>query len=178
MTHTKKTALCGVFTGLSIALMWIGSFVPSMDYALPAMAGMFVFLLVLELGPAWPTGVYLATSVLAALLLPNKSVALFYILFFGGYPVLRWLLECKLPKGLAWVCKFAVFNVSMISGYFLAVQLFGLELSDFGVFGQYAGLFMIVLGNATFVVYDAMVLASFQALYNKRWQKKLRHLLQ
>ena len=178
MTHTKKIALCGIFTGLSLALMWIGSFVPSMEYALPAAAGLLVFLLVLELGPGWPAGVYVATSVLAALLLPNKGVALFYLMFFGNYPVLRWWFERKLPKGLAWLCKFAVFNAMMISAYFLAVQLFGIELSDFGVFGQYAGLFMVVLGNATFVIYDAMILSSFEALYNKRWQKKLRHLLQ
>jgi len=178
MTHTKKLALCGVFTGLSLALMWMVSFVPSMDYALPAAAGMLVFLLVLELGPGWPAGVYVATSVLSALLLPNKSVALFYIMFFGGYPVLRWVFEAKMPKGLAWLCKFAVFNSTMISAYFLAVQIFGLELSDFGTFGQYAGLFMIILGNATFVIYDAMILSSLQSLYNKRWQKKLRHLLQ
>ena len=177
MTHTKKLALCGVFAGLSLALMWMVSFIPSMDYALPAAAGMLIFLLVLELGPAWPFGVYVATSVLSALLLPVKGVALFYIMFFGGYPVLRWFLERRLPKPLAWLCKFAVFNATMISAYFLAVWVLGVELSDFGAFGQYAGLFMIVLGNATFVVYDAMVLASFQAIYNKRWKKKLRHLL-
>jgi len=175
MTHVKKIALSGVFAGLSLALMWMVSFVPSMDYALPAAAGMLTLLLVAELGPAWPLGVYVAASALSALLLPNKMVALLYAMFFGYYPVLRHVLEKKLPKWLAWICKFAVFNAAMVAGYYLAVFVFNIELSDFGpTFGKYAAVIMLGMGNFSFILYDAMILSSFQALYIKRWRKKLR----
>ena len=178
MTHTKKIALCGIFAGLSLALMWMVSFVPWMDYALPAVAGLFVFALVIELGPLWPTGVYVATSILSALLLPNKNVALIYIMFFGGYPVLRLLLERRLPKWFAWICKLAVFNAMAVAAYYLAVFVFQFELSDFGPnFGRYAAIVMLAVGNFAFVLYDAAILSSFEALYTKRWRKKLRRLL-
>ena len=177
MTHTKKIALSGVFTGLSLALMWTGSFVPGMDYVMPMVASMFTFVLVIELGPAWPAGVYLATSILVALLLPNKVLALIYIMFFGFYPVLRHLLQHKLPKWLAWALKLLVFNATMISAYYLAVFVFALDISDFGLFGQYAVLFMLVAGNFAFVLYDAAILSSFEVIYIKRWRKKLRRLM-
>ena len=178
MTHTKKTALCGIFTGLSLALMWMGSFVPWMDYALPALAGMFVFALVIELGPLWPTGVYIATSILSALLLPNKNVALIYIMFFGCYPVLRLLLQRRLPKWLAWICKLALFNTAAVAAYYLAVFIFQIELSDFGPdFGRYAAIVMLAVANFAFLLYDAAILSSFELLYTKRWRQKLRRLL-
>jgi len=177
MTHTKKTALCGVFTGLSLALMWMGSLVPSMEYVLPATAGVLMFALVIELGPLWPTGVYVATSILSALLLPNKTIALFYIAFFGGYPLLRWLFAKKLPAWLALILKFAVFCATMIAAYYLAVFVFGIELSDLGAFGRYAEIIMLALGNLSFALYDLMILSSFEALYKKRWRKRLNHLL-
>jgi len=179
MTHVKKIALSGVFAGLSLALMWTGSFVPYMDYALPAAAGLLIVLLVAELGPVWPLGVYVAASALSALLLPNKMVALLYAMFFGYYPALRYALERKLPKWPAWLCKLALFNATMVAGYYLAVFVFKLELSDFGeTFGRYAAVVMLAMGNASFLLYDAMILSSFQVLYIKRWRKRLRYLME
>jgi len=177
MTHTKKIALSGVFAGLSLALMWTGSFVPWMDYVMPMLASMFTFLLVLELGPTWPTGVYVATSILSALLLPNKVLALIYVMFFGGYPVLRYLMQQKLPKWLAWVLKFALFNAMMVASYYLAVFVFGLEFSDFGMFGQYAMVLTLLMGNVAFFAYDAAILSMFELLYHKRWRKKLQRIM-
>lgn len=177
MSYTKKLALSGVFAGLALALMWIVSFVPSMDYALPAAAGMLTMLLVVEVGPSWSMGVYVVAATLALLLLPNKSAALFYAMFFGYYPALKALLERRLPVWLGWICKFAVFNGTIVSAYLLAVRVFGVDLDDFGEFGRYAELVLLATGNLAFFVYDKMVLSVFWMLYQRRWRKKLQHLL-
>jgi hypothetical protein len=177
MTHTKKLALCGVFAGLTLALMWMVSFVPSMDYALPAMAGMLSLLLVLELNRLWAFGVYAAAALLCCLLLPAKTVALLYAVFFGYYPILKSLLEEKLPRWLEWVLKMLVFNATMVGAYLLAVELFGLDMEDFGeTFGRYAKAILLAVGNMAFIVYDYFILTSFIAIYNKRWRKKLQKL--
>lgn len=177
MTTTKKTALCGVFTGLSLALMWTLSVIPWMDYTAPALAGLLVFVLVLHLNWRWAAAVYVASSVLSALLLPNKSIAVIYILVFGGYPLLRHALQ-RLPKWLAWLCKLAAFNAAMLASYYFAVFLFGIDLAaDFGWFGQFAILIVLALGNLTFLLYDAIILDTFALIYRKRWQKKLQHYL-
>ena len=178
MSHTKKLALSGVFAGLTVAVLWVFSLVPYVDYALPAIAGMVTLLLVLEIGRVWSAAVYLAAAVLCNLLLPNKSIALFYAAFFGYYPILKSLLEDKLPKWLAWLCKFAVFNAAMVGAYVLATKLFDMELEDFGeTFGKFAKAIMLMVGNAAFAVFDTMVLSTFIVLYNRRWRKKLRRLM-
>jgi len=178
MTKPKSLALSGVFAGLTIAVMWTGSFIPSMDYALPAMAGMLTLLLVLELNPAWATGVYAAAAALSLLLLPVKGVALFYAMFFGYYPALKTVLEGRLPAWLAWACKFAVFNAAVISAYTLATYVFSIDLEDFGeTFGRWAKAVMLVVGNFSFWIYDYMVLSVFAALYRRRWRKKLHKLM-
>jgi len=178
MTHTKSLALSGVFAGLTLALMWTGSFLPSMDYALPAAAGALTLLLVLELNSVWALGVYAAAAALSLLLLPVKGVPLLYAMFFGYFPVLKTLLEGKLPAWLAWICKFAAFNAAVISAYVLATKVFNIDLDDFGeTFGRYAKAAMLAIGNATFFIYDFMVLSVFEALYRRRWRKKLRKLM-
>lgn len=178
MQKTKSVALCGIFAGLTLALLWVFSFIPSLDYALPAAAGALILLLVVELGPPWALGVYLAAGTLSVLLLPNKIVALLYAMFFGYYPILKTVLERRLPAALAWVLKFLAFNAAAISAYYLVTELFSLDLSDFSpAFAKYAEAIMLVLGNAAFFLYDFMILSTFALLYRRRWQKRLRKLM-
>jgi len=178
MTKTKSLALSGVFAGLTLAVMWTGSFIPSMDYALPAMAGMLTLLLVMELNTVWALGVYAAAATLSLLLLPVKGVALFYAMFFGYYPALKTVLEGRLPTWLAWICKVAIFNAAVISAYTLATYVFNIDLEDFGeTFGRWAKAVMLAVGNFSFWMYDYMVLSVFVGLYRRRWRKKLHKLM-
>ncbi|MCL2107392.1 MAG: hypothetical protein FWH26_10110 [Oscillospiraceae bacterium] len=178
MTHTKKTALCGVFAGLSLALLWVFSFIPSLEYALPAAAGMLILCIVLEVDRLWALMAYAVSAVLAMLLLPEKTVPLLYTLFFGYFPVLKSLLEQRLPRLVEIPVKFAVFNATMIAVYYIGTFLFGLEFDDFGEkFGQYAPWVLLALGNLIFVIYDFMVLNNFIRVYRRHWQKRLRKLL-
>jgi len=178
MTKIKSLALSGVFAGLSLALMWTGSFIPSMDYALPAMAGMLTLLLVLELNSLWALGVYAAAAALSLLLLPTKGVPLLYAMFFGYYPALKSTLERRLPAWLAWICKLAAFNAAVVSAYVLATKVFNIDLDDFGeTFGRWAKIVMLAVGNFSFWMYDYMVLSVFAGLYRKRWRKKLHKLM-
>ncbi len=178
MKQTRCLALCGVFAGLILALMWMGSLIPSMEYALPAAASMLILLLVLQLNSYWALGVYAATAALSLLLLPNKSAALLYFMFFGFYPAVKSMLERRLPAWLAWICKFIIFNVTIIAAYYFATKVFAIDLDDFGeIFGRYAKAILLVAGNLAFWIYDHMVLSAFAAIYRKRWRKKLSRLM-
>ena len=178
MTNTKKLALSGIFAGLTLALMWVFSFVPSMEYALPAMASMTSLLMVLELNHIWAMAVYGVAAVLSCLLLPDKGVAVVYTLLFGYYPILKSLLEQYLPKWLSWICKFAAFSLALTGIYYLVTKVFGMEVEYIGkAFGKYALLVLLAIGNVIFFVFDLMVLSSFTMLYQRRWRKKMRHLM-
>ena len=178
MTNTKKLALSSIFAGLTLALMWVFSFIPSMEYAIPAMAGVTSLLIVLELNHIWAIAMYGVAAVLSVLMLPDKGIAVVYTLFFGYYPILKSLLEQYLPKWLSWLCKFAAFNAAAVGIYYLTTKVFGLPWDEFGeTFEKYAKVFMLAVGNAVFFVYDLMVLTTFTMLYQRRWQKKMKHLM-
>ncbi|MDR2753748.1 MAG: hypothetical protein LBB50_05520 [Oscillospiraceae bacterium] len=175
MTQTKKLALCGVFAGLAVALLWVLSFVPSLEYALPALAGLLTLLVVAEAGPLWALGTYLTAAVLALLLLPEKTVALLYAALFGYYPAVKHLLERRLPAWVAFLIKTALFNLAVVGVYFLSVYLFGVALEDFGeTFGKFAKAITLGLGNVTFWLYDKAILTSFSILWKRSWRKKLQ----
>jgi hypothetical protein len=168
----KKTALCGIFAGFSLAMMILISLFPSMDLALPAVAGLVILFMVIELGKGWAFCVYCVVSVLSVLLLGNKFAALLYAAFFGIYPILKSIFESKLRKVLEIICKLASFNLMIVGCYLIGSKFFGVTLDAFGgLFAQYTPWIMLAIGNLTFFFYD-YTLNQCIRLYKQKLQKK------
>lgn len=177
MHQTKKLALCGVFAGLSLAIMWMISFIPAMDYALPAMAGLLVIPVISEYGRRWALGVYLAAGILGMLLVPNKIVPLLYVGFFGYYPILKSLFARRLPLWAERLLLQGIFNVAAVSAVLLGGWLFGIEGDDMlGFLGPYAPLVMLLCANIAFFAFDYAI-GNFWRVYDKKWRKKLQRML-
>ncbi len=177
MHQTKKVALSGVFAGLALALMWLVSLVPAMDYALPAMAGLVAIPIIPELGRGWAAGVYLTAAVLSMLLLPNKIVPLLYAAFFGYYPILKSFLAQRLPGWAQRLLLLLVFNAAAVGSVYIGARLFGLELEEMPAsFGIYAPLVMLAAANFAFLLFDFTV-GNISRLYEKKWRKKLQRAL-
>ncbi|MDR2647383.1 MAG: hypothetical protein LBB67_04580 [Oscillospiraceae bacterium] len=175
MTTSKNLAVCGIFTGLSLALLYLVSFIPTLDLALPAAAGLLLIVIVLELGRGWAFGVFAACAAVAFFVVPNKSVTLYYAGFFGYYPILKSFLEQKLPRVPEWIVKILFFNAAIIGMYFLALKFLGLDMGGFPPnLARYLPLILLVLANVTFLIYDIMVIDRVAILYNKRLQAKFR----
>ena len=109
LKNTSKIALSAVFAALSVALMALISVIPSLELALPAIAGLFVAVIVIEIDKKWALGVWLAVSVLSLIIVPNEETAIVYTVFFGYYPVLKSVLESKTPRVVEYIIKIAVF---------------------------------------------------------------------
>ena len=89
MKQSSKTALGGVVSALSVTLMLMTAVIPFMTYALPLLAGALLILMVIEINKRWAFIVYVAVSLLAVLVVPDKEAAVFYIAFFGYYPIIK-----------------------------------------------------------------------------------------
>ena len=88
MGQSAKTAIGGILTGLSIIILMptvFGIFV----YALPLIASALILFSVIELGRKWAFGIYAAVSILGLLLIPNKEAVVYYVAFFGYYPIVK-----------------------------------------------------------------------------------------
>ena len=84
--RTKRLTVCAMLTALGVTLSWLGSLVSVLDMCTALFTALLLVPVVIEYGKGYPWGVWLATTVLALLLLPNKTPAAVY-LAFGYYPI-------------------------------------------------------------------------------------------
>ncbi len=134
---------------LSVMIMLIGSLFQTLDLSAAAAAGLTVVFAMVELGGKYAFSIYAVSSVLAFLLLPNKSPALIFAVFAGHYPILKAYIQRVKFRWIAYLLKIAVFNLFFTSIILIGKGVLGLE-DDLYRFGY----MVYLLGNVTFIVYD------------------------
>ena len=91
MKQTAKTALGGIVAALSLTVLLAFSFLPFLEYALPAFAGALIMLIVIEINKAWAFGVYLSVSLLALILMRRCLAIIPYLNLFLRASCLEYL---------------------------------------------------------------------------------------
>lgn len=114
---TKRIAVLAMLSALGVVILYAGAIISVMDISVAVIASMLAVFAVIEYGKSAPWLVFAVTSVLSLLLLPQKSPAVMYALFFGYYPILKEKYEKK-GKIFGWVLKEATFHVAIIVMYF------------------------------------------------------------
>ena len=125
---TKRIAVLAMLSALGVVILYAGALVSVMDISVAVIASMLAVIAVIEYGKGAPWLVFGVTSILSLLLLPQKSPAVMYALFFGYYPILKEKFE-KRGKVLSWVLKEASFHVAIIVMYF-ALRAVAFETVD------------------------------------------------
>lgn len=171
MKKSAKTALGGITASLSLVFMLLTAVFPFLTYASPEIAGTLLIIMVLELNKKWAFGAYVTVSLLSLFILPDKEAAMMYVGFFGFYPILKPVLESKLPRVWEWLCKFLVFNASVCVSYLIIVYIFSIPIEGMERFGKWAVPALLAMGNVMFILYD-MVISRLVSIYLNRWQKK------
>lgn len=110
ITTAQKISFSAVMCAIGVIILFLGSVFEVIDITMAALASFLVIVCMIEISGYMPFLVFLATTVLAFLLLPNKTVVLIYGLFFGFYPIVKNRLE-GLPALFCWIAKFAFFNL-------------------------------------------------------------------
>lgn len=155
--QSVKVAFCGIITALCALLMFLAGLIPIGIYVLPALSGILLILVVVEIGPRWAWSVYAAVSILSLLIVPDREAAVLFLLFFGYYPILKSGIERIRSKPVRVLLKLADFNLSMIAEFYIGVYLLGVPRNSFDIFGvSLPGVFLIA-GNFAFCLYDYAV---------------------
>lgn len=168
-----KVALGGVIAALSLLLMILAGVTSTLVYAIPMITGTLLMMLVVEFGQGFATMIYIAISILSLLILGNKEAAVMYVAFFGYYPILKSLLEKHMRGFVCWIVKYLIFNVAMITSYFIVTKIFMISFEDVEAFGKYALLLLLLAGNVLFVLYD-IVLTRLVSIYLYKWRKYIK----
>lgn len=109
---TKYLTVSAMLAALGVLILAIGSFFEVLDISVAVIASLLAVYAVIEIGGAYPWLIWLVTSVLSLLLLPQKTPAIFYAVFLGYYPILKEKLE-KLRTWLSTVCKLVSFHLAL-----------------------------------------------------------------
>ncbi len=152
MKNSKKITLCGMIAAISVVIM-LTSYFPYLTYAIPALAGLFIMVPLIECGVSWGFGTYFASSAII-LITGELEAKILYVMFLGYYPVLKSLIERINKLVLEWVLKLLCFNIAAIAFYYISTVLFNVSFDDFGQWGKYGALIFLALCNVVFVIYD------------------------
>jgi len=146
---TRVITLSALFSALAVISLSIASVWPTGQLGLVAVSSLFTAAAVIEAGIAPGIYVFIVSSALGMLILPNKAAPLLYLLFFGYYPVIKSLIERNANKLIQWALKLLVFNAALTAIWFLFRELIiGFATITPGAAILYPG------GNIVFVLFD------------------------
>lgn len=179
MKKSRKSfslAVSGVFTAFSIVFMLIANVIPTLSMVAPSFASLFVFVVLAECGTTIAVMLYIAISLLGMILVPDKTIVLWFILLFGHYPLLKVKIEQCKSKLWAYVIKFLLLN-SLLA---VTIALFHLVFpvasgsEELETLGIWMLLIYIVLGQVAFFFYDRLLTNLLKAypIYMRRFLPK------
>lgn len=141
-----------MLSALGFIILALGAFVEVIDLSVAVIASLLCVYAVIEMGGIYPWLIWIVTSVLALLLLPQKTPALFYALFAGFYPMVKEKTEGKFRPAIAIPIKLAVFHVSLLAMYGILRLFLPAELE--GLAGGWLIVGLYVAAVAVFLLYD------------------------
>lgn len=168
-----KVAFGGIISAISIVLMFSTGLFSTLTYAIPAIAGALLIMIVIEISPKFAGAVYLAVSVLSLLVVADKEAAVMYTAFFGYYPILKGFIEKKYNGLLSWIIKYIIFNVAVVSAYFVVSKVLGISYDDIEFLGRFALPLLWLICNITFAFYD-IALTRILSIYVYNWRKYVK----
>lgn len=168
MKKTKRLVVSAMLSALGVVIMMLGSFIEVLDLSTAVIASLLCIWAVIEIGGAYPWLIWSVTSVLAFLLLPQKTPVVFYALFAGYYPMLKEKLERKFRPMVALLFELAVFHVALLLIYGTLRLFIPAALSD--MVRPWILLATYALAVVAFLIYD-YALTKLISGYLFRWRK-------
>ena len=166
-SSTSKIALCGIFSALSIVLLFLASLIGIGTFAGPVIASVLIQFITIEYDKKSALLTYIAVSLLAVFLMPDRELSAFYVCF-GWYPVIREYIRQRLPKFLRALLNLAIYSIAIFVYSYFVLLLTGIPFGE----GELSALvirIMFFAGALTFLLLDKC--------YDKTallWKYKLR----
>ena len=166
----KLISMSAVFSALIVVFTLLGTFIDILDFTVAAICSFTVCIVVLEAKNKYAFMVYLASSALCLIFVPLSTATLYFVAFFGYYPILK-LYVSKLPKVIQRIICIAVFNITMALIMLLFKVVFALQNEPYYIY-----LLLLAALNLFFLCFDR-VFDIFPYLYIKKIRNKIKFML-
>ena len=159
-TPASNMALGGIFAALALLLMNMGTLIPVATYACPVLCAMLLQTVLKACGQKIAWAWYGAVAILSVLMAPDKEAAAVF-LAIGYYPIVKPKVDNAKGK---WVWKTLLFNISILSMYWVLMQVFGLAqvTAEFSELGTVMTAILVIFGNITFFLLDHLLGRGFK----------------
>lgn len=174
MKNAKRTALSGVLSALSVVLLYLGAVVWLFSYVSPLLCSFIIWFLLQTAGKRSALLSYVAVSILALVLTPDKETGLIYAMFFGYYPIIKAPIEKIKLKFLCVLTKFALFNVTMVLAQLALIYVFGIPFDN--TLGRWGVVLLLVCANIVFLIYE-LLFVRLMLLYQSKFEKRIKSFL-
>ncbi len=163
----KKIALASILTSLSTVFIILGGFIDILDMTVAAICSLIIVISQIEIKGKYPFLIYITSSVLALIFMPLTTASLYYIAFFGYYPLIR-LKTCCINKYISKTIHFVIFNVAMAAIMIMFKTLFALHNEPI-----YMYVILLVVSNVFFLCFDR-ILDVLAYVYIKKIRKNIK----
>ncbi len=165
--RTKTIALSGILLALTVIVLYVESILPVSKLSLYALSSFFVSVIIMESGVISGWIFYVASVLLALIIVPDKLALLPYILFFGLYGIIKCYIEKIRRLYFEYVLKYLFFNISLAAGVLtvkeLLLQNLNLKLPWWA---------LILGAQIVFIIYDYFF-SRIIVYYNTKIKNKL-----
>lgn len=161
---TGKITGGGLSAALCMILLFGASYVPNLKFAFLFASSIIIGICLLKYRLGASIVCYVASSALALFILPNKFIALAFIVFFGNYPIIKLYIERINKIFLEYFIKFIFANIYLFLLYIALKALGEQAFFDFSMYILY------VCGIVLLLFYDllfAFVISAFYKSYYK-----------
>lgn len=166
---SKRIAVGGILIALTIIVLFFATVLPTSRLALFTLSSFLVAVIVIEFGIKFAWIFYIACSILSFLSpIPNKIELIFYVAFFGYYPMVKFYVERINIIFIEYILKLLAFNV----GLFLILKV-AKEILFRDINIQVALWVLIVIAQIAFFLYDYLF-----TLFIQYYNNKLRRMLE
>ncbi len=155
MSASRKITIGAMVTALSLVFLYVASITPAWDYACYFLCSVFIYALTAEKAYVTACISFIATSVIAFLLVSNRMSVLYYVFLLGHYGIFMTLIDQHVKKRvLAAIIKLLYCDAFVVLGGFIAVSV--LDLWNLTMPFNLPVWAVIVLAQIVFVAYDLL----------------------
>ena len=149
----KLTAVSSLLSAFMTVVILIGSLFDMLDLICASVCSIIIHIINKKSGTKTAIMIYAVSSVLSFILLPLRSCSLYFIAFFGYYPIIREYIFKKIKfQFVSSALLILIYNITMILLYVLFANLFGLNNEP-----VYMYIALIITSNIFYFAFDLLI---------------------
>ena len=157
----------GICAALCVIMLLLGSVIPNLKLAFLFASSLLMGICLLRYKILSAILCYISVSVISVFMLPDKFVAMAFLILFGNYPIIKFYIEKIRNIYIEYILKFLVSNVYLVAFYVILKALDAVALFDFNTYILY------IVGLALLLFYDLVFGFVINAFY-KSYYKYLK----